>query len=210
MKLFRHISLGIALLTGASAFVAAQAPLGNEPPRQDQQDRRERMRESGGGFHRHPGPHAGDWLRRYANMPPADQEKALASDQEFQQLPVERQQKLRQRLQQFNTLPPERKQRILANMDWFAHLPPEQQDKLREYGHQFRALPDDRKQKMKVALKSLRQMSPEERQRMLDSPRFNKEFSSQEVEILRGMSQFSPPNEPDEGEQQPPQGPREP
>jgi hypothetical protein len=62
---------------------------------------------------------------------------------------------------------------------------------------------------MKAALKNLRQMSPEERERVLNSPRFNKDFSPQEVEILHGMSQFSPPNEPDESMQQQ-QGPREP
>ena len=52
--------------------------------------------------------HAGDWLRRYKDLPPAEQERALQNDPWFHRLPPERQQQLRQRLQNFSTLPPQR------------------------------------------------------------------------------------------------------
>src|SRR6202162_62590 len=40
--------------------------------------------------------HAGDWLRRYKDLPPAEQEHALESDPAFRRLTPERQQRLRQ------------------------------------------------------------------------------------------------------------------
>src|SRR5215472_7206732 len=51
--------------------------------------------------------HAGDWLRRYKDMPPAEQERALQNDNEFRRLPPDRQQVLRDRLQRFSSLPPQ-------------------------------------------------------------------------------------------------------
>src|SRR3954470_7185980 len=46
--------------------------------------------------------HAGDWLRRYQNLPPQDQEKALSNDPQFQSLPADRQSNLRNHLRSFN------------------------------------------------------------------------------------------------------------
>ena len=51
----------------------------------------------------HPGNHAGQWLRRYKDLPPDQQQKALENDPQFRSLPVERQQLLRQRLQRFSS-----------------------------------------------------------------------------------------------------------
>ena len=51
----------------------------------------------------YPGPgHAGDWLRRYRNVPPWEQERALQGDPAFRRLPPERQQQLRRQLQHFS------------------------------------------------------------------------------------------------------------
>src|ERR1700752_4516628 len=55
---------------------------------------------------RPPGPgHLGDWLRRYKNVPPWEQERALQSDPAFRRLPPDQQQLLRQRPQYFSSLP---------------------------------------------------------------------------------------------------------
>ena len=46
--------------------------------------------------------HGGDWLRRYKDVPPAEQERALQNDPAFHRLSPEKQQQLRQRLQHFS------------------------------------------------------------------------------------------------------------
>src|SRR5579863_9708153 len=67
-------------------------------------------------------PKAGEWLRKYKDVPPAEQEKALEADPNFKQLPKERQEQLRQRLQQFDNLPPAGKARIINRMQAFEQL----------------------------------------------------------------------------------------
>src|SRR5215467_10504331 len=71
-------------------------------------------------------PHAGDWLRQYKDLPPAEQERALQNDPWFKRLPPARQQQLRERLQNFSNLPPQRQLRVLNRMDTWEHLTPEQ------------------------------------------------------------------------------------
>ena len=41
---------------------------------------------------RGPGPHRGDWLRRYGNLPSDQMRRQLEQDKDFQSLPAERQQ----------------------------------------------------------------------------------------------------------------------
>jgi len=144
------------------------------------------------------GPHAGDWLRRYKNLPAQQQERALDNDSEFRRLDPEQQAKLRQRLREFRNLAPEKQQRILERMERFEHLTPEQQQQVRDLGARFRQLPEDRRQLMMQSFHRLRDASPEERQAMLQSEGFRSTFSSQEQELLRGMSElgFGPGHRP--------------
>ncbi len=140
---------------------------------------------------------AGQWLRKYMNLPPVEQEKALASDPEFNQLPPERQQKLRQRLDRFNSLPPEEKERILHRMEAFENLTPEQQQRARELSQKWRELPEDRRRMVKRALRSLREMDAAERERVLNSDRFRSMFSDQERDLMRGLSELPLPPGPE-------------
>lgn len=151
----------------------------------------------GGGWHRPPGQHAGDWLRKYKDVPPAQQQKALESDPQFRTLPPERQQRLKERLQHFSSLPPERQQRILNRMETWEHLTPEQQQKAHDVFDRYRQLPQDRQNTVRTAVRDLQQMSPQDRQRVLNSDRFNGMFNSNEREILNEMSQLplGPPGE---------------
>src|SRR5437868_113860 len=48
-------------------------------------------------------PPAGEWLRKYRNVPADQQQKALQSDPQFQKLAPQRQQQLEQRLKNFNS-----------------------------------------------------------------------------------------------------------
>src|SRR5205823_7618799 len=111
-----------------------------------------------------PGPHAGDWLRRSHDLPPAQQEKMLESDPQFKNLPADKQQQLRQRLQMFNSLTPEQQQRILERMEIREHLTPEQKDQEKDLFGRYMTLPEQRRVAIHSALRDLTVLSPEERQ----------------------------------------------
>ena len=146
-----------------------------------------------GSVRRGPGPHGGDWLRKIHNLPPAEQERALQNDPEFQRLSPEEQGRLRERLRKFNSLPPEQKERILNRWERFEHLTPEQQERMRGLHQRMRQMPEERRRMMYRALRHLRDMPAEERDRVLGSERFRNLFSSQERDLLRGMAEIGPP-----------------
>src|ERR1700720_3990827 len=99
--------------------------------------------------------HAGDWLRRYKNVPPGEQERALQSDPAFRRLSPERQQMLRERLQHFSSLPPQQQQRMLDRMETWEHLTPEQKQQAREIHGQLQQLPPDRRGMVTTAVRHL-------------------------------------------------------
>jgi len=134
--------------------------------------------------------HAGDFLRRYGDLPPDEQEQALDNDPDFRRLPVERQQKYRQRLQHFSSLPPEAQLKILNRMETWEHLTPEQKQEARQLFGQFRQLPPDRQHMVKTAVDDLRAMPPDQRDREIDSDKFKGMFSDQERELIRGAARL--------------------
>lgn len=143
---------------------------------------------AGPGFgHGGEGHHAGDWLRKYKDLPPAEQEKALANDPEFQKLPPERQQRLREHLLRFSQLPPDQQQKILDRMQKWQELTPEQRQQARGLFQRMRNLPEDRRHMLVTAYRHLRDMDPQEQQKVLDSAQFKSTFSDDERDILRGF-----------------------
>ena len=148
--------------------------------------------------------HAGDWLKKYKDVPPQDQQKALNSDPQFRRLPAERQDRLRERLQRFSTLPPQQQTRILNRMETWEHLTPDQKQEARGLFRQMRSLPPDRRQDMEGAIRQLRGMPPAQRQQMLESPQFKSRFSPKEQEMLNGITKLplAPAASPDEGGEQ--------
>jgi Protein of unknown function (DUF3106) len=141
--------------------------------------------------------HAGDWLRRYKDLPPAEQERALQNDPAFRRLPPERQQLLRQRLQHFSSLPPQQQLRMLNRMETWEHLTPEQKQQARQIFGQFKQLPPDRQRMVTTAVRDLRAMPPAQRQQIIDSERFKSMFSDQEREMMREATRL--PLAPPEG-----------
>src|SRR5208282_1036584 len=75
--------------------------------------------------------HAGNWLRRYKDLPPAQQRRALENDPQFRRLPPQQQARLRQRLQRFSSLPPQQQERVLNRMETWEHLTPDQKQRAR-------------------------------------------------------------------------------
>src|SRR4051812_22490570 len=90
-----------AMLLAVGVFASAYAFAQKNPP---QQQRPPRIQVQVGGQHQ--GPHMGDWLRLNRSKSFDQQKKSLESDPDFKKLPPERQEKLKQRLQNFNSLPP--------------------------------------------------------------------------------------------------------
>src|SRR6185312_6259026 len=142
------------------------------------------------GNHMHQGHHAGEWLRKYKDVPPQQQEKALENDPEFRHLSPERQQKLRERLQRFNNLPPQQQQRVLSRMETWEHLTPEQKQRARQIAGQLRDLPPQRRASLRNAINELREVPPSQREQMIDSDRFRSEFTPEERNILHSVDEL--------------------
>ncbi|MGO8794697.1 MAG: DUF3106 domain-containing protein [Candidatus Sulfotelmatobacter sp.] len=148
--------------------------------------------------------HAGDWLRRYRNMSPSEQERALRNDSGFQHLSPGQQQVLRQRLQHFSSLPPQQQQRMLNRMETWEHLTPGQKAEARGLFERMRQLPPERRQMVRSAVRDLRAMPPTQREQIIDSNRFRGMFSPEERDIMRGATRL-PLAPPEHGEENPAQ-----
>ena len=141
-----------------------------------------------------PGPHRGDWLRKYGDLPAPQQERQLRQDPNFRNLPPEQQQHLLDTLHSFDNLPPDRKATLLNRMETFEHLTPQQQQQARGLFQRYRSLPEDRRGKVSQAYRELQGLSPEQRSQLLNSEQFRSTFSDEERELLRGMADLTPPN----------------
>jgi hypothetical protein len=134
--------------------------------------------------------HAGDWLRHYRSLSPAEQERALQSDPGFRRLSPQQQQLLRQRLQHFNSLPREQQERMLSRMETWEHLTPGQKQQARELFGRMQQLPQDRRRMVMTAVRDLRAMPPDQREQIIDSNRFKGMFSPEERDIMRGATRL--------------------
>lgn len=157
----------------------------------------------GHGGHPRQAHHAGEWLRKYKDVPPAQQQKALENDPQFQKLSAERQQALRERLQRFNNLPPQQQQRVLSRMETWEHLTPAQKDQARQLHTQMQNLPPQRRTMVRQAVDELRSVPPDQRDAMIDSDRYKSQFTPEERNILHGVNRLplAPPDTPPQGAQ---------
>lgn len=142
--------------------------------------------------------HVGDWLRRYKDLPPDEQERALEKDPAFRRLPPMRQQQLRQRLQHFSSLSPDEQIRMLNRMETWEHLTREQKQQARQIFMEMRELPPGRRFLVRQAIRELRAMPPDVREREIDSDQYRSRFTDHEREMIRGISRLplAPPEEP--------------
>lgn len=116
-------------------------------------------------------------------MPPGDREKALAK------LPPDRQEKIRQQLQRYDQMPPERK----AQLQRLWQLPQDKQQKVRQSMRAFGDQAQERRQAMRGQLQQLQTMSGEQRKKYFKSPEFKAQYSHDEQEIMKNMSEILPP-----------------
>jgi hypothetical protein len=129
----------------------------------------------------------GQWLRKYNNLPPQQQEQMLKQDQEFQKLAPEAQQRLLERLRRFNQKSPEEREKTISRMERFEQLSPEQRQKLMQFQQRLKELPEDRRDQVRKAFRHLHNMTPEQRQEVFNSPRFKQMFNDKEQELVKSM-----------------------
>jgi hypothetical protein len=141
--------------------------------------------------------HAGDWLRRYQNLPPAERERALQNDPGFRRLPPERQQMLLQRLERFSSLPPEQQERVINRMEIWEHLTPSQKAEAKDLFGRMQELAPERRRMVRAVVRDLSTMPPDQRERVIDSARFRGMFTPMERDLMRRASRLplAPPPE---------------
>jgi hypothetical protein len=189
--------VAMVLLLSLSVPALAQSPHSSAPPRQDQDGQWHHFQKEGhpnagrpGMVHppqNQPG-HAGNWLRRYKDLPPAQQRRALETDPQFRRLPPQRQAQLQKKLAHFASLPPEQQERVLNRMETWEHLTRDQKQQARQLFQQFKQLPPDRRQAVNRAIRDMREKTPEQRDELINSDQYKNSFSLQERVILSGAA----------------------
>jgi|GraSoiStandDraft_39_1057311.scaffolds.fasta_scaffold295908_1 uncharacterized protein DUF3106 len=174
------LALGTAIASSGPPDPQAQPPsVGTQqPPDSSQPQARAKP---------HPRNHAGDWLRKYKDLPLDQQDKALESDPDFRKLPADRQAQLRDRLHRFSKLPPQQKQAILHRMETWEHLTHAQKQQAKAVYGKISQLPPDRRVAVTKAIQELRQIPPQQREPALDSEKYRSQFSEQERDMLKGV-----------------------
>jgi hypothetical protein len=136
--------------------------------------------------------HLAEWMDRHSNLSLADQQRALAMEPGFRDLPPETQQAMRNRLTQLNNMPPEQRRRLLEHTEAMEQLTPPQRQQVRGAMQEYRDLPIARRRMVARAFRDLREMPPPQRQAILNSDRFRGSFSDQERNTLSNLLAIEP------------------
>lgn len=139
-----------------------------------------------------PKAHLGDWLQTHQNLAPAEQEKALQREPGFNKLPGDQQRRLENRLRDLNNKSPQQRQRTIDRVEVWERLSPEQKRQVRDSTVQLRSLPPDRQIPIRKAFRDLRDVPPGQRQTILNSPRFQSQFTPQERGVLSNLLTVEP------------------
>jgi hypothetical protein len=138
------------------------------------------------------GPHLQDWLSRHQSTPLQDQERVLRSDPSFSHQAPAQQQREMQQLHQLNQMSvPERDRRVARN-EMLERLSPEERMSINRSGRAWAALPPDRQAMMKRAFQDLRSVPLDQRQTVLNSARYQGQFSPQERDMLSNFLKVEP------------------
>ncbi len=140
--------------------------------------------------------HLGDWLNQHRNLPVQDQERLLRNSPSFNRLPQDQQQRLVQQLHRLNQMPEPERQRRLAWGEAIEHMSPQDRTNLNNASRQFADLPPGRKAMVKQAFQDLRTVPADQRQTVLNSARYQNNFSPQERDILNNFLKVEPYQQP--------------
>ena len=136
--------------------------------------------------------HLQDWLNQHQNVPVQDQERMLRNDPSFKRLPQGDQQRLTQQLRQVDKMPaPQRDLRLQRN-EMLERLSPEDRMSINRSGRQWAALPADRQTQVRRAFQDLRGVPLDQRQTVLNSARYQGQFTPEERGILSDFLRVEP------------------
>jgi hypothetical protein len=145
-------------------------------------------------FNNRPGQagHLPEWMNNHQNLTPQQRENALRQEPGFKQLPQDQQQRLINRMHALDNAPPQQRQRMLQRNEMFEHLSPEQKAGVRGASQAFHQMPADRQTEVRRAFQDLRGVPPAQRQSVLNSARFQQQFSPQERTVLGNLLSVEP------------------
>jgi len=149
------------------------------------------------------GVHLEEWLDRHSNLTPDQQQKALANEPGFKELPAQTQQRFRERLAQLDAMTPLQRERLLDHNEAMERLTPAQRAQVDAAMKQLGALPPDQRRYVARTFRGLRELAPAQRQAVLNSDRFNHLTDAQRASLnsLLQVEPFMPP--PYDAEAQP-------
>jgi hypothetical protein len=136
--------------------------------------------------------HLGSWLNQHSNLPVQGQQQLLRNDPSFKNLPQSDQQRLMQQLQQVNQLPEQERQRRLARAETIERMSPQDRMQLNQSTRQLSTLAPDRQTIVKRAFRDLRGVPLDQRQTVLNSQRYQGQFSNEERGILGNLLRAEP------------------
>jgi hypothetical protein len=125
-------------------------------------------------------------IDRWNQMSPEERERELAK------LPPERAQQIRERIRRYNQLPPQVKQVLRERYQKFAQLPPDKQEVVRQSLRDFRQLSQERRPLVRREIGRLRALPEAERGARMNSEEFRGQFSPQEQQIIRDITDYLP------------------
>ncbi len=109
------------------------------------------------------GEHLGQWMEAHKNLSPEQQQKALANEPGFRDLPPQTQQRYRDRLAQLNAMNPQQRGATERNLENFERLNPQQRGQVRGAMQQLGSLPPDQRQAVSRTFRQLRDLPPDQR-----------------------------------------------
>jgi len=141
------------------------------------------------------GVHLEEWLNRHSNLTPEQQQKALANEPGFKELPMQTQQRFRERLAQLDAMTPVQRERLLDHNEAMERLTVAQRQQVDAAMKQLGALPPDQRRYVARTFRGLRELAPAQRQAVLNSDRFNHLTEAQRAS-LNSLLQVEPLLEP--------------
>ena len=136
--------------------------------------------------------HLAQWMDRHQNLSLDQQQRALANEPGFRQLPQQTQQRMQQRLSQLNAMPPTQRSHVLERAEQMENLNPDQRQQVRGAMSQLGMLPLDRRRVVAHAFRQLREIPPGQRQAYLNSGNLPQQLSPQERGTLNNLMAVEP------------------
>jgi len=116
----------------------------------------------------------------------------LRNDPSFSRLPATEQQRLLNQLHQVNQLPEAERERRLARNEAIERLSPQERMQANMAIRRWSAMPADRQGVMRRAFNDLRSVPPDQRATVLNSARYQQQFSPEERGVLTDVLRAEP------------------